>query len=131
VVVTTRIEPTEERTKKLLDAWYRSRADMFFHERLAACRHWAAQEGIPMPDLRIRKMRTRWGSFSLKGGMTLNLLLIMVPVECLDYVILHELCHYKVGRHGPRFWRLLKRVMPDCEERKKELNTYAGSLHVL
>ncbi len=130
VVVTMRLEPTAERTKKLLDAWYRSRAVIVFHERLAVCQRSAAQEGIPMPALRIREMRTRWGSFSSKGGITLNLLLIMMPVECLDYVIFHELCHYKVGRHGPRFWGLLKRLMPDCEERKKELNAYAGSLRL-
>jgi predicted metal-dependent hydrolase len=130
LLVTTRHEPTEEKTKKLLDAWYRARADILFHERLAACQQRAAREGIPLLALRIRKMRTRWGSFSSKGGITLNLLLIMVPVACLDYVILHELCHHKVRRHGPQFWRLLRRLMPECEERKRELNALAMALRL-
>jgi predicted metal-dependent hydrolase len=130
LVVTVRQEPSEEKTKKLLDAWYRARADILFHERLTVCHRWAASEGIPLPTLMIRKMRTRWGSYSSKGRVTLNLLLALVPIECLDYVILHELCHYKVGRHGPRFWGLLKRLMPDCEERKRTLNTYASTLRL-
>lgn len=128
LLVTTRHEPTGERTKKLLEAWYRARAEILFHDRLSVCQQIAAREGIPLPSLRIRKMRTRWGSFSSKGGVTLNLLLIMAPVECLDYVILHELCHYKVGRHGKRFWGLLTRLMPDCKERKQELNSHALAL---
>jgi predicted metal-dependent hydrolase len=128
LLVTSRHRPTEERTKKLLDAWYQTRAEILFHDRLSACQRIAAQEGIPLPVLRIRKMRTCWGSFSPRGRMTLNLLLIMAPVECLDYVILHELCHHKVGRHGPRFWGLLTRLMPDCKERKRELNSHAGTL---
>jgi predicted metal-dependent hydrolase len=130
LVVTIRHEPTEEKAKKLLDVWYRARADILFHERLAACQQRATQEGIPLPALRIRKMRTRWGSFSSKGKITLNLLLIMAPIECLDYVILHELCHHKVRRHGPRFWGLLKRLMPDYEERQRELNAAAMTLRL-
>jgi hypothetical protein len=130
LLVTTRHEPTEERARKLLDGWYRARAEELFRERLSACHKKASAEGIPLPDLRIRRMRTRWGSFSSKGGVTLNLLLIMAPVECLDYVILHELCHFKVRRHGPRFWKLVGRLMPDCEERRRELATYAAILRL-
>lgn len=131
LLVTTRQSPTEEKTKKLLDVWYRARADILFHDRLAVCRQWAAREGIPLPDLKIRRMRTRWGSFSSRqGAITLNLSLIMVPVESLDYVILHELCHYKVGHHGRQFWGLLTRLLPDCKERRKALNAYAANLRL-
>jgi predicted metal-dependent hydrolase len=130
LVVTVRQEPSETKTKKLLDAWYRARADILFHERLTVCHQWAVSEGIPLPTLRIRKMRTRWGSYSSKGRVTLNLLLVLAPVEYLDYVILHELCHYKIGRHGPRFWKLLRRLMPDCEERRRALNAYASAMRL-
>jgi predicted metal-dependent hydrolase len=128
LLVTTRREPTEERTKKLLEAWYLARANILFDDRLVACHERAAHEGIPLPALRIRKMRTRWGTFSSKGVVTLNLLLVMMPIEYLDYVIFHELCHYKVRCHGPRFWNLLRRLLPDCDERRKKLNTYARML---
>ena len=74
-------------------------------------------------------MRSRWGSYSPKG-MSLNLLFIMAPIECLDYVILHELCHHKVRGHGRRFWALMKGLMPECMERKRQLNEYSAVLHL-
>jgi predicted metal-dependent hydrolase len=128
LLVTTSREPTEEKTKRLLGLWYRSRAEILFHDRLAHCHLRAADEDIPLPPMRIRKMRSRWGSFSRGRGITLNLVLVMVPVEYLDYVIFHELCHHKVPHHGPAFWRLLERLMPDCRRRKKGLNAYAARL---
>ncbi|OPY59968.1 MAG: hypothetical protein A4E57_04603 [Syntrophorhabdaceae bacterium PtaU1.Bin034] len=105
LIVTVRQGPSEEKTKEVLDSWYRRRAEILFHDRLVLCHQKAASEGVPLPLIRIRKMRTHWGSYSSKGVITLNLLLILAPIEHLDYVILHELCHYKVGRHGPRFWK--------------------------
>ena len=67
-------------------------------------------------------MKTRWGSFSPQGQITLNLWLITVPVDCLDYVIMHELCHFKIKLHGARFWKLLERFLPDWLDRRKKLN---------
>jgi predicted metal-dependent hydrolase len=131
LVVTMQREPSEESTKKLLHAWYRARADILFNDRLLVCHQRAASEGIPLPTLTIRKMRSRWGSYSFRGRVTLNLWLILAPVECLDYVILHELCHYKVRRHGPQFWRLLTRLVPDCRLRRKELDAYVAGLNVI
>jgi predicted metal-dependent hydrolase len=51
----------------------------------------------------------------------LNLDLIRAPIECIDYVIVHELCHLKFPNHGPKFWDLLERVMPDWQKRKQKL----------
>ena len=70
-------------------------------------------------------MRTRWGSCSSKGRINLNLELIKAPKECIDYVIMHELCYLKVPSHGPMFWRLMAKLMPDYEEPKRKLNQYA------
>jgi predicted metal-dependent hydrolase len=128
IIVTTRYEPNVSKTKKLLHSWFRTRAEILFNDRLMFCHEVAKQEGIPIPELRIRKMRSRWGSYSSKGIVTLNLLLIMTPVECLDYVILHELCHNKVGGHGPPFWALLTRMLPDWRQRKLKLNSYVAYL---
>lgn len=128
LLVTTVDSPTEEKARGLLTRWYRSRAEIIFHERLEMCALQAARVGIPLPELSIRKMRTRWGSFSPKKGMTLNLMLVRMPVEYLDYVILHELCHYKVPHHGPEFWKLLAGLMPDCKVKRKALNDYSARL---
>jgi predicted metal-dependent hydrolase len=122
--VTTKEEPTPERARSLLDGWYRSHAKAVFQERLLTCHQRTAREKIPLPALLIRSMISRWGSFSSAGRITLNLALIKAPKECIDYVILHEMCHFKEKHHGPRFWKLLHCLMPDFEARRKKLNLY-------
>ena len=122
--VTTRREPQADKVKELLDSWYRSHARNIFQERLLVCHRKVSKMGIPMPSLVIRRMVSRWGSFSTAGRITLNLRLIATPPECTDYVILHELCHFKIKHHGSPFWRLMERLMPDYEERRKKLNRY-------
>ena len=52
--------------------------------------------------------------------MTLNLWLVTMSLDCLDYVIMHELCHCKIKGHGPRFWKFLGRFLADYRERRKE-----------
>ena len=123
--VKTKGEITPERTKELLENWSRQHAQVVFQERLALCLQRVQREDIPSPGMQIRKMTSRWGSYSSKGLVTLNLELIKASKECIDYVIVHELCHHKVKHHGPKFWKLLQRLMPDYEDRRKALNLYA------
>jgi len=124
--ITTRNEPTPEIARRRLETWYRDRADVVFRDRLDVCHARAEREGIPRPVLKIKRMQKRWGSCAREGTITLNLELIKAPKECIDYVIMHELCHLKEAHHGPRFWALLGRMMPDYEERKKQLNVIAA-----
>ena len=124
--VTTKADPTEARVKALLEGWYRAQANVVFLDRSAVCHPLVAGEGIPFPELRIRKMTSRWGSCSPSGRINLNLWLVKAPVACIDYVIVHELCHFRVKNHGPKFWKLVARVMPDHADRRKRLNVDAG-----
>ncbi|PLX40086.1 MAG: M48 family peptidase [Deltaproteobacteria bacterium] len=124
--VSSRQEPSPEVVKPLLEGWYRERAHHVFRERLAECFKGASFKGVESPSLHIRKMKTRWGSCSSKGRINLNLELIKAPKECIDYVVMHELCHIKVPSHGPKFWRLMAKFMPDYEERKRRLKEFAG-----
>ena len=123
--VTTRAEPEPEQVKELMENWYRTHAQRVFYERLAECCKLASLEGIICPPITIRTMKTRWGSCSSRGRVTLNLELIKASKECIDYVILHELCHLKIPSHGLTFWRLMAKLMPDYEERKRKLNLFA------
>lgn len=123
--VVTRTEPNPGLIKLLLEDWYRNHAHRVFHERLLECCRLVSLEGIDKPPITIRKMRTRWGSCSPKGRVTLNLDLIKATKECIDYVILHELCHLKIPTHGAKFWQLLAKLMPDYEERRRKLNLFA------
>ena len=124
-IVILKQEPTPELVERYLDSWYRKRAKVIFEERLDVCCKRAAREGIIRPPFRICHMEKRWGSCTDRGGITLNTELIEAPKECIDYVIMHELCHLKEAHHGPRFWGLLERVMPDYEERRLRLNIVA------
>ncbi len=123
--ITTRTEPKPQQVKMVMEDWYRGHARRVFHERLTECCKLASLEGIICPPITIRRMRSRWGSCSSKGRVTLNLALIKASRECIDYVILHELCHLKVPSHGPKFWRLMAKLMPDYEERRRRLNLFA------
>jgi hypothetical protein len=83
-------------------------------------------EGIPLPPITIRPMKTRWGSYSYRTRrITLNLNLVKTPPACLDYVIVHELCHIKVRHHGPDFWRLVSRYLPDYLSERGQLKQYS------
>lgn len=110
------------RAKQLLDDWYRQQATLVFQERLDACYALVKRLDLPYPPLTIRTMKSRWGSCSPAGKITLNLKLIQTPKECIDYVVLHELCHLREHNHGRGYYQLLGEVCPDWKERKAQLN---------
>ena len=122
--VDVRDEPDRQRVSLLLDAWYRARAGEVFADRLQACFPKMQHTGIFLPKLSIRAMSSRWGSTSPSGRVTLNVKLIQVPRTYIDYVIYHELCHLQEPNHGPGYYRLLDRVLPDWRERREKLNAY-------
>lgn len=121
--ITVREKDNPERIKSLLDAWYRRRAAVVFAERLAIC-HAKAHPVLPYPELRIRIMEKRWGSCTPGEVMLLNLKLIQTPKYCIDYVITHELAHLKEHHHGPAYYALLDRLMPDWRERRARLHEF-------
>lgn len=104
-----------------MESWYRTRARQYFQERLECCAQGFVRKGHALPRLQVKKMRSRWGSLSPNATLTLNLSLIQAPRECIDYVIMHELCHLKFDDHGPRFYKYLEKLMPDWERRKRRL----------
>ena len=79
--------------------------------------------GAPRPVLRLRDMKTRWGScMADKGVITLNKRLIEAPRNCVEYVIVHELCHLIYPEHSARFYRFLSMFLPDWKDRKRVLD---------
>jgi predicted metal-dependent hydrolase len=107
--------------KKLVRAWVRARANVILRQRFEATVSFRAALGARRPTLRILAMKRRWGSFTGSGNILLNELLVTAPRQCIDYVIVHELCHAAVPNHSPRFFQLLRRFMPDWEARKELL----------
>jgi predicted metal-dependent hydrolase len=124
LLLTSPEAPTEETVREMVNSWYREQALAIVTERSIACHRLLQGEGIPLPPITIRPMKTRWGSYSYRTGrITLNLNLVKAPPACLDYVIVHELCHIKVRHHGPDFWRMVARFRPDYLAERRQLKS--------
>ena len=79
--------------------------------------------GVKKPKLRVRTMKSCWGSCLVnKGIITLNRKLLMKPRECIEYVVVHELCHFIHPNHSKQFYGFMEQFMPDWKERKRRLN---------
>ena len=110
--------------KSLVQSWYLKRAEHIFAERLQTLLRQATWV-TGMPKCRIIAMQKQWGSCSVRGSLMLNPHLVKAPKDCVDYVILHELCHIAEHNHSDRFWRLLTRAMPNWKEVKIRLDGMA------
>ena len=79
---------------------------------------------LTFKDIRIKQLTRRWGSCDQDKRIVLNLYLIQLPWELIDYVILHELSHTKHLNHGPAFWSTLESMAPNARQLKKEIGSY-------
>jgi predicted metal-dependent hydrolase len=118
------LDITSSNARVLVETWYREQANQIFQERLSACYTKLAREKIPYPKISIRRMQSSWGSCSAKSMITLNIKLIQVPMEYIDYVITHELCHLKHLHHEAQYYKLLSRVMPGWQVKKDKLDRF-------
>lgn len=108
--------------EKHIKEWYRKRAHVQLPSRLELNRQRFSDPNAVQPtSLRLQRMPTRWGSTSPAGSLVLNPDLIRAPMDCIDYVVTHELCHLLVPNHGRQFFELQQLVMPDWERRKQRL----------
>ena len=118
---------SEERAalvKSLINEWYKNRAELISRERLKSLIYKASWVENS-PSFKLTVMKKQWGSCSTKGNLILNPHLVKAPKECIDYVILHELCHIAEHNHSEQFWRLLTQVMPNWKEVKARLDGMA------
>ncbi|WP_438752206.1 M48 family metallopeptidase [Pararhizobium sp. O133] len=113
-----------EATRELVERWFLDCARQKLRERLEeSMMRFPEPEAFRPTGLTIRQLEMRWGSMSPAGRLLLNRRLIHAPIDAIDYVITHELCHIEVPNHGNAFFSLLGRVMPDWEKRKRRLET--------
>ena len=119
MVENTNISP--EKISILMTNWYRQKALEHFQVLFEELWFKFSESAELKPRLQIKIMRTRWGSLSKGGILSLNPDLIRSPKECIEYVICHEFCHIQFHDHSRGFFKLLQSRMPDWPERKMKL----------
>ena len=109
----------------VLEKWYRMQAKLVFTQKADAFK---VIMGLGYNSILIRGQRTRWGSCSAKGNITLNWKLLMAPPDIMDYVIIHELAHRKHMNHSQKFWQFVERFCPRWKEHRKWLTKHEDDL---
>ncbi len=105
----------------IFDKWYKSEIQLYFKDLLYECYN-KFDEKIFYPQLKIRKMKTRWGvCHKAKKIITLNSELVNFSNSVIKYVIIHELCHLVHLNHSEKFWQLVAKYCPDYKKIKKIL----------
>lgn len=121
------LAPAERRSlAAILEAWFRREARAAVERRIAAR---APQLGVAPAAVAIRDQRTRWGSASRAGRLSFSWRLVLAPPAVLDYVVVHELAHLAVFGHSPRFWALVRSVVPEANRARRWLREHARELH--
>lgn len=93
--------------------------------------YWSHQMGLRPAAVSFRSQKSRWGSCSSRGRISLNWKLIAAPLEVLDYVVIHELSHLVHRNHSPRFWSLVRQFVSDLESKKQWLRIHHYDLDFL
>ena len=96
-------------------------ADKAVQVFVAKVEHYAPIVGVTYGRITIRNQKTRWGSCSAKGNLNFNVALMRAPIEVLDYIVVHELCHRRHLDHSREFWDDVEKVIPDYRIHEKWL----------
>src|SRR5699024_5841915 len=105
---------------EIINRWYREQLHALWPERLA---RWQPRVGVQVDEVRVRRMKTRWGSCNaLARRIWLNTALATKPLECLDYILVHEMTHLLERHHNDRFRQLLDHAMPNWRLYRDRLN---------
>jgi predicted metal-dependent hydrolase len=111
-----------EQIRDAVQAWLQRQAKRVFKER---CDHFAPRLGVRVTKLSLSSATTRWGSAGADGAIRLHWRLIHFALPTIDYVVAHELAHLRVMDHSPRFWDVVRSVIPDVERVRETLRDEA------
>lgn len=113
-------EATAEQRERVLQRWYRQQLKELIPPLLEK---WQAVLGVQVADWRIKKMKTKWGTCSVKARrIWFNLELVKKPVQCLEYILVHEMGHLLERHHNDRFTTLMDKFVPRWRLHRDELN---------
>ncbi len=111
-------EVGKDMIRSAIEKFYRGKAVEVIHDRL---QHFNEFYGFRYNRVTLRNQKSRWGSCSGLKNLNFNWRLIMAPIEVIDYVVVHELCHLKEMNHSSRFWALVEKALPDHKVQRKWL----------
>jgi hypothetical protein len=114
------LDASAERLRDAVQSWLQREARAVFEAR---CAHFAGRLGVTMTRLTLSSAATRWGSASAGGAIRLHWRLIHFPLATIDYVVAHELAHLREMNHSPRFWNVVRSVVPEYEAARRELQS--------
>ena len=117
----------QTQAEAVFTTWYKKQARMVLSERVE---YFARGYGYKVGKIRISSARTRWGSCSSKETLSFTWRLVMAPLDVIDYVVVHELCHLKVMNHSKDFWAQVEAVLPDYKARRKWLKDNGAKLRL-
>ena len=108
--------------KKIVLLWYKQEAMRVFKE---CVEHFSPLMSVVPLEIKLTSARTQWGSCTVQGVVRLNWKLVTMPLQLIDYVVVHELAHLKEMNHSAAFWRVVESACPDYTEKRKELHKWA------
>lgn len=111
----------KEQVKKVLNTWYRERAEIIYNEIYDEVSKEFKKRNITSDIFIIRNMKRRWGSCTAGKRIIINTELIKAPKGCIEYVIVHEMCHLKYPNHSESFYKLQNKIMPNWKYWKEKL----------
>jgi hypothetical protein len=114
-------EKARAAVKRAVREWYLRRAEEKIRERLP---RFAAELGVKAAGIEIRDQKGRWGSCSRTGTLRFNWRIVASPLDLLDYLIVHELSHLLHPNHSSRFWREVRRLIPECDRMRARLREH-------
>ena len=124
IFLTIKDKDNFKRKSTLVNGWINNQCKEVFEEIVDEVYSKFQKYGVESPQIRIRNMKSRWGSCQPRRGIiTLNTRLIEVPRNCIEYVVLHEFCHFIHSNHSKKFYAFVQMLMPDWKERKMVLES--------
>lgn len=120
-----RLAAGDDNPGRALERWYRAQAARLLQDKAERA---GAGMGVRYNRLTVRGQKSRWGSCSPRGNLSLNWKLLLAPEPVIDYVVIHELAHLREMNHSRRFWQLVAEYCPGWRQPKKWLREHAGHL---
>jgi len=110
----------QAKAKAACERALKQQAEILLPQRLD---YWSDKMSIPYREISVKKMKSRWGSCDNRNNIILNIYLVQLPWDLIDYVMLHELSHTRHPHHQKAFWDFLEQLLPDYKTKRKLLKS--------